>query len=269
MRKAPEAWRSFWSLQPVKQPAIPVVKNKTWAKNPIDSFVLARLEAKGLTPAPAADRRTLLRRVTFDLTGLPPTPAEAEAFLGDKSPDAYEKVVDRLLASPRYGERWGRMWLDVARYADTKGYVFNEDRNYPNAYTYRDWVINAFNRDLPYDQFVTDQLAADLTPDVKSGADKSSLAALGLPDARTPLFELAARHHRRPNRRDDARLRGRDGRLRPLPRPQVRPDSDRRLLLALRRLREQQRNVARDLARVDQRTVRRVARQGRGQSAID
>jgi len=169
----------LWSLQPVKNPPIPKVKNTAWMHNPIDAFVLAKLEAKKIAPAPAADKRTLLRRVTYDLIGLPPTADETQAFLADKSPGAYAKVVDRLLASPHYGERWGRHWLDVARYSDTKGYVFEEDRNYPNAYTYRDWVIDAFNRDLPYDQFITQQLAADRMPEVQNGDDKRPLAALG------------------------------------------------------------------------------------------
>jgi mono/diheme cytochrome c family protein len=181
--KAPAAKRKqdefLWSLQKVKKPAVPKVKAAGWVKNPIDAFVLAKLEAKGLAPAPAADRRTLIRRVTYDLIGLPPTAAEIQAFVADKSPNAYEKVVDRLLASPRYGERWARQWLDVARYADTKGYVFEEDRNYPNAYTYREWVIKAFNSDLPYDQFITQQLAADRLPEVQNGDDKSALAAMG------------------------------------------------------------------------------------------
>ncbi|RYG33879.1 DUF1549 domain-containing protein, partial [bacterium] len=144
----PKTKAPLWSLQPVKKPPVPKVKNAAWSANPLDTFVLAKLEAKKLTPAPAADRRTLLRRVTFDLIGLPPTSAEMDAFLADKSPQAYGKVVDRLLASPRYGERQARAWLDVARYSDTKGYVFVEDRNYPNAYTFRKWVIDAFNRDL-------------------------------------------------------------------------------------------------------------------------
>jgi mono/diheme cytochrome c family protein len=169
----------LWSLQPVKKPAVPEVKKAAWVVNPIDAFVLAKLEAKKLSPAPAVDRRTLLRRVTYDLTGLPPTAAEVDAFLADKSPNAYEKVVDRLLRSPRYGERWARHWLDVARYADTKGYVFEEDRNYHNAYTYREWVIRAFNEDLPYDQFITQQLAADRLPEVQGGDDKRALAAMG------------------------------------------------------------------------------------------
>lgn len=174
-----EAWRSFWSFQPVKTPAVPAVKNKAWVRNPVDAFVLARLEARGLSPAPPADRRALLRRATYDLTGLPPTPGEMDAFLADKSPDAWEKVVNRLLASPRYGERWARLWMDIARYADTKGYVFVEDRNYPHAYTYRDWLIRSFNEDLPYDKFVTAQIAADRMPEVMNGDDKRPLAALG------------------------------------------------------------------------------------------
>jgi cytochrome c553 len=169
----------LWSLQPVIKPKPPVTQKPGWVLNPIDAFVLAKLEAKKLAPAPTADRRTLIRRVTYDLTGLPPTYAEVEAFVKDKSPGAYERVVERLLASPRYGERWARQWLDVARYADTKGYVFEEDRNYPNAYTYRRWVIDALNRDLPYDQFVTQQIAADRLPTVQTGDDKTPLAALG------------------------------------------------------------------------------------------
>jgi hypothetical protein len=167
---------NFWSFRPVQKPPLPTVKETAWCRNPIDRFILAKLEAKGLKPAPQADRRTLLRRVTYDLIGLPPTPREVDAFLADKSPQAYAKVVDRLLADPRYGERWGRHWLDVARYADTKGYVFVEDAVYHNAYHYRDYVIRAFNEDLPYDQFLIQQLAADRLP---QGDDRRSLAALG------------------------------------------------------------------------------------------
>ncbi|RYG23333.1 DUF1549 domain-containing protein, partial [bacterium] len=169
----------LWSLKKVKKPVVPKVKNAAWISNSIDAFVLTKLEARGIVPAPAADRRTLIRRVTYDLIGLPPTAAEIQAFVADKSPNAYEKVVDRLLASPRYGERWARQWLDVARYADTKGYVFEEDRNYANAYTYREWVIKALNSDLPYDRFITQQLAADRLPEVQNGDDKTALAALG------------------------------------------------------------------------------------------
>ena len=171
-----EVRRTHWAFQAVKKPALPAVKKPGWVKTPIDAFVLAGLEAKGLTPSPAADRRTLIRRLTIDLHGLPPTPEEVADFEADRTPDAYARLVDRLLASPRYGERWGRHWLDVARYADTKGYVFTEERRYPFAYTYRDYVIRAFNEDLPYDQFVLQQLAADQLP---LGDDKRPLAALG------------------------------------------------------------------------------------------
>ena len=130
-------------------------------RNPIDAFVLARLEKEGLAPSPEADRTTLIRRLTLDLTGLPPTPEEVDAFLNDPAPDAYEKVVDRLLASPHYGERWGRWWLDAARYADSDGYEKDKPRF---VWFYRDWVVNALNRDLPYDRFIIDQIAGDLLP---------------------------------------------------------------------------------------------------------
>ena len=151
----------WWSLQPVKRPAVPEVANpKVESHNAIDAFVLAKLRDKGLSPSPAADRRTLIRRVTFDLTGLPPTPEEVEAFVKDDAPDAYEKLVDRLLASPHYGERWARHWLDVVRYGETDGFERNKPR--PNAWHYRDWVIRALNADLPYDEFVRLQLAGDV-----------------------------------------------------------------------------------------------------------
>jgi hypothetical protein len=159
-----------WAFQPVKEPAVP-----KRAAHPIDAFVLATLSDKGLSPAPRADRRTLIRRAYFDLIGLPPTAEEVEAFEKDTSPQAWEKVVDRLLASPHYGERQARYWLDLARYADTKGYVFREDRNFPFAYTYRDYVIKSFNDDKPYDRFVVEQIAADKLP---LGADKTPLAAM-------------------------------------------------------------------------------------------
>lgn len=171
--------RPLWSLKPVTQPAVPKVGLQLWSLNPIDAFVLDRMTKAGLKPSPTADRRSLIRRATYDLTGLPPAPAEVDAFLADKRPDAYLRVVNRLLNSPRYGERQARLWLDVARYADTKGYVFDEDRQYANAYTYRRWVIQAFNDDLPYDQFIVRQLAADRLPGVMEGDDRSALAALG------------------------------------------------------------------------------------------
>ncbi len=173
-----ELAKTHWSLQPIKNPAPPAVKDaQHWAKTPVDQFVLAKLEEKHLAPSPIAEKRTLLRRATFDLTGLPPTPAEVEAFEKDHAPDAFAKVVDRLLASPHYGERWGRYWLDVARYADTKGYLAGgEERKYPFSYTYRDWVIRAFNEDLPYDQFITQQIAGDR---VATKDDPRPMAALG------------------------------------------------------------------------------------------
>ncbi len=168
--------RAHWAYQKPKESALPPVKDKQWSRNPIDAFVLARLEEKGMKPQPPADRHTLIRRVSFDLTGLPPTPEEVEAFEKDAALDAYERLVDRLLASPHYGERWARHWLDVARYSDTKGYVFQEERRYPFAYTYRDWVVRALNEDLPYDQFLIQQIAADK---IVSGEDKGALAAMG------------------------------------------------------------------------------------------
>jgi hypothetical protein len=152
-----------WAFQPLRRGPVPAVKQTDWPRTPVDSFLLARLEAAGLAPAPPADRRTLLRRVTYDLTGLPPTPAEIDAFLADDSPEAYEKVVDRLLASPHYGERWARHWLDLVRFAETCGHEF--DFELPEAYRYRDYVIRAFNNDLPYDRFVTEHIAGDLLPE--------------------------------------------------------------------------------------------------------
>jgi hypothetical protein len=159
-----DAAKKHWSLQPIQAVAPPIVHDQAWATNPIDRFIRARLQAKGLIPAAPADKATLLRRVTFDLTGLPPSPEEIDAFIKDHSADAYAKVVDRLLGSSAYGERWGRHWLDVVRYADTAG--DNSDYPIPQMYSYRNWVIDAFNRDMPYDRFVREQLAGDLmTPD--------------------------------------------------------------------------------------------------------
>ena len=170
-----DAWKQHWAFQPVGHPEPPAVKNADWGQQPIDRFVLARLEARSLTPSKPADRRALLRRLSFDLVGLPPTFEELEAFAADGSREAYVQAVDRLLASPHFGERWGRYWLDVSRYADTKGYVFQEDRNYPEAYTYRDWVVKALNDDMPYNRFVTLQIAADQA----EGAAPTDQAAMG------------------------------------------------------------------------------------------
>lgn len=164
-----------WSFRPVREVLPPVVKDEKWARNPIDRFILAKLEAKKIHPAAPAGKLTLLRRVTYDLTGLPPTPEEITAFLADDSAGAYPRLVDRLLASPQYGERWGRHWLDVARYADSTG--MDEDHIYPHGWRYRDYVVKSFNDDKPYDQFVREQLAGDLlTPPVP---EATGLLALG------------------------------------------------------------------------------------------
>ena len=168
--------QTHWSLRVVADPPAPAVSNPVWSKTGIDPFVLGELDRHALSPSPQADKRTLLRRLSFDLIGLPPTPEETDAFLADESPTSVERVVDRLLASPHYGERWARHWLDVARYADTKGYVLFQDANFPWSYTYRDYVIRAFNEDLPYDRFLIEQIAADKLP---LGEDRRPLTALG------------------------------------------------------------------------------------------
>jgi cytochrome c553 len=177
-----DADKNFWAFRPISQAAPPTPKQRDWAANPvvnpIDQFILANLEKNGLKPAPQADKTTLLRRATFDLTGLPPTEKELQDFLADKSPKAFEKVVDRLLASPRYGERWGRHWLDVMRYADSTG--SDEDHRYPHAWRYRDYVVQAFNDDMPYNQFVREQLAGDiLAADPSSGVGYRGIVATG------------------------------------------------------------------------------------------
>jgi len=171
--------RKHWAYQPVTKPAIPAVRNRPWCVTPVDAFIVQKLEEKQMIPAKKANPETLLRRATYDLTGLPPTPEEIVAFMTDGSPNAFAKVVDRLLASPHYGERWGRFWLDTARYSDTTGNRANNGRNdyrYPYAWTYRDYVVRAFNEDKPYDQFIKEQLAADQLPDLE---DQRDLAALG------------------------------------------------------------------------------------------
>ena len=214
--------RRWWAFQKVAKPAVPAPKDQTWVRNDIDAFVLAKLEEKGLHPAPPADKITLIRRATLDLTGLLPTPEEVQAFVADTSPDAFAKVVDRLLASPHYGERWARHWLDLARYADSEGFKSDETR--PNIWRYRDYVIDAFNHDKPYDRFIKEQIAGDeLYPN-----DPAALIATGFnrhfPDesnARNLMQrrqEIAQRHHRHGLRH----ISRHDLRLRPLPRSQVR-----------------------------------------------
>ncbi len=168
-----EEGRNFWSFRPLTKPVVPAVKNAAWIQTPLDAFIMAKLEAAGLQPAPPADKRTLIRRVKFDLTGLPPTADEIAAFLADDSADAWTKVVERLLKSPDYGVRWGRHWLDVARYADSNG--LDENLAFGNAWRYRDYVVDAFNEDKPFDRFVIEQLAGDLLPE----ADRRTKTATG------------------------------------------------------------------------------------------
>jgi hypothetical protein len=174
----------WWSFRPLVRPMLPRLKadDALRARTPVDAFILAGLRARSLGPSPEADRRTLIRRLTFDLIGLPPTPAEVEAFLADRGQDAYERLVDRLLARPQYGERWGRHWLDVAHYGDTHGY--DKDRPRPNAWPYRDYVIRAFNEDRPYGRFVAEQIAGDvLFPGTRDGIEALGFIAAGPWDA--------------------------------------------------------------------------------------
>jgi Protein of unknown function (DUF1553)/Protein of unknown function (DUF1549) len=165
--------RKHWAFQPVRKPALPAIKNAAWAQNPIDAFILAKLEAKGWSPAPPVDARAFLRRIHADVIGLPPTPQEQERFVKDGSPQAVEKLIDDLLARPSYGERWGRHWLDLVRYADTNGY--ERDGAKPNVWRYRDYVIHSFNADKPFDRFILEQLTGDELPD----ADTDTLIASG------------------------------------------------------------------------------------------
>ena len=155
--KADENW---WSLQAIQKPLVPQSANQKWVHNSIDAFVFAKLKENQLTPSSQADRRTLIRRLSYDLTGLPPSPTEVKAYVEDQTPDAYEKVVNRLLASPHYGERWARHWLDVVHYGESHGFEYNQPRN--NSWPYRNWVIRALNDDLPYDRFVQMQIAGDV-----------------------------------------------------------------------------------------------------------
>ncbi len=172
---------THWAFQPLRRPSLPAVKRAGWLCNAIDRFVLNRLEAESMSPSPEADQATLIRRLTLDLIGLPPTPAEVEAFVRDNRPDAYERLVDRLLASPHYGEKWARPWLDLCHYADTDGYITDQLR--PVAWRYRQWLVDALNRDLPWDQFTIEQLAGDLLPRPTSGlrldAGQDQLLATG------------------------------------------------------------------------------------------
>jgi mono/diheme cytochrome c family protein len=212
-------WEGHWAYNPLVRPAPPEVKHASWVKNPIDNFILARLQTEGLRPSPEADKRTLIRRLSFDLTGLPPKPEEAQAFIADKSPNAYEKLVDRQLASPHYGERMAVEWLDAVRYADTDG--FHAD-NYRSVYPYRDYVIDAFNADMPFDRFTVEQLAGDLLPHATTAQKIASTynrlnrtTEEGGAQAKEYLVQI----RRRPRAHDFNRVAGRDPRLRGMPRP--------------------------------------------------
>lgn len=185
--------RQHWAFRPRQRTAPPDVKDPAWARTPVDRFVLARLDQAGLRPAPPADKSALIRRITFDLTGLPPTPDEIRAFLNDAAPDAYERLIDRLLASPAYGERWASHWLDLARFAETDG--FEHDFVRPNAWRYRDWVIEALNTDLPFDEFVRQQLAGDeLAPDDPAAAIATGFLLCG-PDMPDLNLQQERRHN--------------------------------------------------------------------------
>ena len=239
--------RSHWAFRPPVRPAVPPVRAADWARNPIDRFILARLEAEGLSPSPEADPVTLLRRLSLDLVGLPPSVEEVDAFLADTSGHAYERAVDRLLASPHYGERWGRHWLDAARYADSDGYEKDKSRF---VWFYRDWVVNALNRDLPYDRFVIEQIAGDQLP----GASQDSGRRHRLP---AELDDQRGRGHRPRAVPDGGHVRPhgrhRQGHprphhpVRPVPQPQVRPDHPGRVLPALRLPEQRPRGPARRL----------------------
>ncbi len=180
-RMITEGDRAHWAFQPVRDEAPPEVTDEAWPRGPIDRFILAGLEAAGLSPPEPADKRTLLRRATFDLTGLPPTPDETAAFLADESPEAFENLIERLLASPRYGERWGRHWLDLVRYADARDLIqLPPESDFREAWRYRDWVVDAFNRDLPYTEFLSRQIAGDLLqPEDPARIDADALVATG------------------------------------------------------------------------------------------
>jgi hypothetical protein len=179
----PEEARRFWSFQPVRDVPPPPVKDGSWPRSGLDRFILSALEAKGLRPAPEADRRAFVRRASYDLTGLPPTPEEGEAFVGDPRPDAHERLIDRLLASPRYGERWARHWLDLVRFTDSFDARIagtNNEMDINDSWRYRDWVVDAFNRDLPYDRFLSEQIAGDLlAPETPGGFDPGPTIATG------------------------------------------------------------------------------------------
>ena len=224
------AGRDWWSLQPVVRPDVPSVNDASSARTPIDAFIVAKLDEQGWRLAREADRRTLIRRLYFDLIGLPPSADEVETFVNDESDTAYEQLVDRLLASPHFGERWARYWLDLVRYADTCGY--ERDQEKPGVWKYRDWVVKALNDDMPYDEFITQQLAGDEIP----GRDEQSVIATGFLRLGTWNDEPNEPQEYKYERLEDmvhatsSRVPGDDRQMRPLSRSQVRSDPADRLL---------------------------------------
>ncbi len=225
----------WWSLVPLRHAPLPPVKDAAWIRNPIDAFVLERLEERHLAPSPPADRRTLMRRLSIDLLGLPPAPEDVAAFVADADPQAYEKLVDRLLASPRYGEHWARHWLDVARFGESDGFEYDVLR--PRAWLYRDWVIGALNQDLPYDVFARQQIAGDiLHPNDAAAVTATGFLVAGAgqpgPGGRADASGDARRRNGGHGRHGRADLPGADGALRPVPRSQVRSDPAKRVLPA-------------------------------------
>ena len=235
---------SHWSFQPVRRPPLPSVRDPAWTRTAVDRFILARLEKEGLRPSPEADRVTLLRRASLDLIGLPPTIAEVDAFLADVRPDAYERQVERLLSSPHYGERWGRHWLDQARYADSNGYSIDSPRS---IWKYRDWVIGALNADLPFDRFTVEQLAGDLLPGATTDHKVHRLPPQHADQrgGRHRPRAVPRRGHRRSHQHDRQRLARPDRRLCPMPRPQIRPHRAKGILPTLRLLQQQRRPASR------------------------
>ena len=218
-----EPEKKHWAYVPPVRPSLPEVKNKSWARNSIDLFVLSRLEKEGLQPSPDTDRARLIRRVSLDLIGLPPSIEEVDAFVADKNPDAYEKLVERLLASRHYGERWARHWLDLARYADSHGYESDPLRS---MWKYREWVIEAFNRNLPFDQFTVEQLAGDMLPNatldqkIASGFHRNTMINM---EGGVDAEENPDRKHRGSHQHDSDDLARLDFGLCAVPQPQVRP----------------------------------------------
>ena len=225
---------THWSLQPIRRPSIPNTRSPERVRNPIDAFIVARLEDEGIQPSPEAGKRTLIRRLSLDLIGLPPSPEEVDEFLTDEGPDAYERLVEDLLRSPHFGEKWARHWLDQAHYADSDGY--DRDLPRPHAWRWRQWVIEALNRDMGFDQFTVEQIAGDLLPNATSEQKAATGFFRNTLSNRREWGEVGGvslREDCRSHEHSGDGLARTDHRLRPVPRPQVRPDQPEGLLPAL------------------------------------